>query len=120
MKMKMKIHVRYQNVGEIGGASGGGAKFAENRNDKIVGQGVEQVTLPGDLRRFSVPLAARHVLPGRISPPLHYYSVLRRHTDVSSPSHHSRITKPPPRSHSLSLLRVLLISLRSKERKKAE
>jgi hypothetical protein len=43
-----------------------GAEFAENRNDKIVRQGVEQVTLSGDLRRFSVPLAARHVVAGGI------------------------------------------------------
>jgi hypothetical protein len=35
----------------------------------IVRQGVEQVTLSGDLRRFFVPLAARHVVAGGISPP---------------------------------------------------
>uniref|UniRef100_A0A2P2IXX7 Uncharacterized protein n=1 Tax=Rhizophora mucronata TaxID=61149 RepID=A0A2P2IXX7_RHIMU len=33
----IKRIVRHQNVGEIRGVGGGGAKFAENTNHKVIG-----------------------------------------------------------------------------------
>ena len=73
--------VREENVGEIEGASGGGAKFAENGNDEIVRQGIERVTLSGDIRRIPASFPVTNLFGGEISPSL------------------SRVTKPAPSSH---------------------
>ena len=73
--------VREENIGE-----NGGAKFAENRNDEIVRQGIEQVTLSSDIR--GIPARS---FGGEISPSLHISHVLA--------FNNSRVTKPSPRSH---------------------
>ena len=83
--------VREENVDEIGGVSGGGAKFAENGNDEIVRQGIEQVTLSSDIRRIPASFPVTNLFGSEISPSLHNSHVLV--------FNNSRVTKPTPCSH---------------------
>ena len=96
-RRKEEKDVREENVGEIGGASGGGAEFAENGNDEIVRQGIEQVSLSSDIR--GIPARS---FGGEISPSLHNSHVLA--------FNNSRVTKPSPCSH-ISLTLSLSLSL---------
>ena len=96
-----KWNIREENVGEIGGASGGGAEFAENGNDEIVRQGIEQVTLSSDIRRISASFPVTNLFGGEISPSLHNSHVLI--------FNNSRVTKPSPCSH-ISLTLSLSLS----------
>ena len=77
--------VREENVGEIEGASGGGAKFAENGNDEIVRQGIERVTLSGDIRRIPASFLVTNLFGGEIS-----HSLQTSHVLVFN---NSRVTK---------------------------
>ena len=85
--------IREENVGKIEGASGGGAKFAENGNDEIVRQGIEQVTLSSDIRRIPASFLVTNLFSGEISHLLHNSHVLV--------FNNSRVTKPSPCSHNL-------------------
>ena len=96
-----KWNIREENVGEIGGASGGGAEFAENGNDEIVRQGIEQVTLSSDIRRIPASFPVTNLFGGEISPSLHNSHVLIFNK--------SRVTKPSPCSH-ISLTLSLSLS----------
>ena len=98
-----KWNIREENVGEIGGASGGGAEFAENGNDEIVRQGIEQVTLSSDIRRIPASFPVTNLFGGEISPSLHNSHVLV--------FNNSRVTKPSPCSHISFFWTIVFISL---------
>ena len=90
-RRKEEKDVREENVGEIGGASGGGAEFTENGNDEIIRQGIEQVTLSSDIRRIPASFPVTNLIGGEISPSLQNSHVLI--------FNNSRVTKPSPCSH---------------------
>ena len=103
-RRKEEKDVREENVGEIGGASGGGAEFTENGNDEIVRQGIEQVTLSSNIRRIPASFPVTNLIGGEISPSLQNSHVLI--------FNNSRVTKPSPCSHiSLTLSPSLALSI---------
>ena len=99
-RRKEEKDVREENVGEIGGASGGGAEFTENGNDEIVRQGIEQVTLSSDIRRIPASFPVTNLIGGEISPSLQNSHVLI--------FNNSRVTKPSPCSHISPTLSISL------------